>query len=82
MLINIGFITAFGVIAYQIIDNFAHVGGLLVGALYGLVQVPKNLRENPRQVSNFTKVFGFAALAVFILTCVFSILVILKIIKM
>jgi len=82
MLINIGFITAFGVIAYQIIDNFAHLGGLLVGALYGLVQVPKDLRENPRRVNKFTKILGFATLAIFILTCVFSVLLILKITKM
>ena len=36
MLINLGFIAAFGLIAYQLIDNFAHLGGFLIGAIYGM----------------------------------------------
>lgn len=82
MLINVGFIAAFGVIAYQIVDNFAHLGGFLTGAVYGFVQIPKDLHKNPRVTGNITKVFGFIALGVFIFTCVLSILLILKIIRL
>ena len=82
MLINIGFITAFGVIAYQIVDNFAHLGGLLTGAIYGFLQIPKDLHKNPRKVGTITKTAGFIALVIFILTSVFTILLLLKSIKM
>lgn len=78
MLINIGFIAAFGVIAYQIVDNFAHLGGLLTGAVYGFAQIPRDLRENPRAVGTFAEVFGLAALGIFIFTCILSVLLVTK----
>lgn len=81
MLINIGFVAAFGLIAYQIIDNFAHLGGLLVGAVYGFLQVPRDLKKNPRRVSAVTEALGLIALGVFIFTSVLGILLILQIIK-
>lgn len=82
MLINIGFIAAFGLVAYQIVDNFGHLGGLLTGAIYGFVQIPKNLHKNPRQVNFLTKIIGAAAVIIFVLTSVFSILLLMRIIKM
>jgi rhomboid protease GluP len=82
MLINVGFIAAFGIIAYQIVDNFAHLGGLLTGAIYGFVQIPRDLHKNPRQASTVTKIFGFVALAIFVLTSIFTVLLLLKFIKM
>lgn len=82
MLINIGFIAAFGIIAYQIVDNFGHLGGLITGAIYGFVQIPKDLHKNPRQAGTVTEVFGLAALGIFIFTCILSILLILKIISL
>ena len=81
MLVNIGFIAAFGLVAYQVVDNFAHLGGLIVGAIYGFVQVPRDLHKNPRNVSNFTKIIGVIALGIFILTCLFSILLLLRVIQ-
>lgn len=78
MLINIGFITAFGIIAYQIVDNFAHLGGLLTGAVYGFVQIPKDLHKNPRSVGSITEIFGLIALGVFIFTCIVSVLLVTK----
>ncbi len=82
MLINIGFIAAFGIIAYQIVDNFGHLGGLLVGAVYGFIQIPKDLHKNPRSVGTITELFGYAALGVFIFTCILSILLILQVVKL
>lgn len=82
MLINIGFIAAFGIIAYQIVDNFGHLGGLLVGAIYGFIQIPKDLHKNPRSAGTITELFGYAALGVFIFTCILSILLILQVVKL
>ena len=78
MLINIGFIAAFGIIAYQIVDNFGHLGGFIVGAIYGFVNIPKDLHKNPRSVSTITELLGYAALGVFIFTCILSVLLLLK----
>lgn len=74
MLINIGFVAAFGVIAYQIIDNFAHLGGLLVGAVYGFSQIPRDLKKNPRQINAVTEAFGLIAIGVFIFISILTIL--------
>jgi membrane associated rhomboid family serine protease len=82
MLINIGFIAAFGVIAYQIVDNFGHLGGLIVGAVYGFIRIPRDLRENPRETGVITQIFGFIALGIFVAASVFSILLLLKYVKM
>lgn len=81
MLINIGFITAFGLVAYQIIDNFGHLGGLLVGVVYGFLQIPKNLEKDPRKVSAVADFFGIIAMGVFVFTAILSILLILEKIK-
>lgn len=78
MLINIGFIAAFGVIAYQIVDNFAHLGGFLTGAVYGFVQVPRDLHKNPRSVGALAEVFGLIALGIFIFTCILTVLLLTK----
>lgn len=81
MLVNVGFIAAFGLIAYQIIDNFAHFGGFLAGAVYGLIQIPRDLQKNPRTVGSVVELLGYAALIIFVLTCVFSILLLLKFVQ-
>lgn len=73
MLVNIGFIAAFGIIAWQIVDNFAHLGGFLVGAFYGFLQIPRDFEKNPRDISFFTEIVGAIALGIFIATCIFSI---------
>jgi rhomboid protease GluP len=81
MLINIGFIGAFGLVAYQIVDNFGHLGGLLVGVVYGFLQIPRSLEKDPRKVSAFADFFGMIAMGVFVFTCILSILLILEKIK-
>lgn len=81
MLINIGFIAAFGLVAYQIVDNFGHLGGLLVGVVYGFLQIPRSLEKDPRKVSAFADFFGMIAMGVFVFTCILSILLILEKIK-
>lgn len=81
MLINVGFIAAFGLIAYQIIDNFAHLGGFLTGAIYGFVQIPKDLQKNPRLVGATVEILGYGALLMFVFACIFSILLLLDFVK-
>lgn len=82
MLINIGFIAAFGIVAHQIIDNFGHLGGLLTGAIYGFVQIPKGLHENPREAGTASKILGSLWLGIFILTCLLSVLLLLKFVRL
>ena len=72
MLFNIGFIAFFGLFIVPNIDNFAHLGGLIVGAVYGFLLIPSDLYADPRQVSKPVTYAGYAALGFFILTAVFT----------
>ena len=74
VLLNIAFIGLFGIVAYQFVDNFAHLGGLLTGAVYGFLQIPGRPEANPRRSNFFAEVVGALSLAVFIGTAVFTIL--------
>ena len=76
MLINVGFVAAMGIIGYQYIDNAAHLGGFLVGAVYGFIQIPKDLYEDPRKVDSLTVLLGYGTLAAFMGFAVLSILLI------
>lgn len=73
LLLNIGFILVFGLLLYDIIDNFGHIGGLLTGAIYGLVQIPSDEYVDPRETGPVTRVIGLAALLFFVAVSVFSI---------
>lgn len=78
MLINIGFIAAFGVIAYQLVDNFAHAGGLVVGAFYAIIQVPRNLEKDPRKAGRIIEVLGMIASAIIVGTAFLAVLKIIE----
>lgn len=80
LLINIGFILVFGLALYQVIDNYGHIGGLLFGAFYGLVQIPTDNYVDPRTATETTKIAGLAALGTYLAACGFSILLILRVI--
>ncbi len=75
MLINIAFIAAFGLVAWQLIDNWGHLGGFLIGLLYGFVQIPRDPEADPRRISAFTDGLGLVSVTIFVLT---SVLVILR----
>ncbi|HRI04026.1 MAG TPA: rhomboid family intramembrane serine protease [Pyrinomonadaceae bacterium] len=68
LLVNIGFILVFGLVLYQSIDNFGHIGGLLTGAVYGFLQIPTDEYADPRVVGGIAKTLGFAALGLYICT--------------
>jgi membrane associated rhomboid family serine protease len=76
LLINIGFLFVFGLVLFNVVDNYGHLGGLITGAIYGLVQIPSDEYVDPRQVGVITKYIGEAALEIFIATCVLSIFLI------
>ncbi len=78
LLINIGFILVFGLVLYQKIDNYGHIGGLIVGAVYGFVQIPSDEYVDPREAGPVTEVFGLIALGTYIATSLFSIFLISK----
>lgn len=79
LLINIGFILIFGLALYQVIDNYGHIGGLIFGALYGLVQIPSDQYVDPRVASAVMSLAGIASLGIYLAACGFSILLILRI---
>lgn len=81
MLVNIGFVAAFGLVAYQIIDNFAHLGGLLVGAIYGFFTVSRDLSKNPRNIGAVTEGLGMISMGVIVFISVLTILLITEQIK-
>jgi hypothetical protein len=76
LLINIGFLFVFGLILFNVVDNYGHLGGLITGAVYGLIQIPSNEYVDPRQAHPITKIFGAAAVGIFVATCLLSILLI------
>jgi membrane associated rhomboid family serine protease len=77
LLFNTGFIVVYGLVLYQVIDNFAHLGGFLTGAVYALFQVPGDPYKDPRDTGTVARIAGWAAFAIFVATCGFSVLLIL-----
>jgi len=73
LLVNVAFIAGFGIIAYQLVDNFAHVGGFLVGAVYAFIQVPKDLAADPRKTNSIINTLGIIAIAIYIAEAAFAI---------
>lgn len=81
VLVNIGFIAAFGLIAYRFVDNFGHLGGLLTGAIYGFLQIPGDLNKDPRKAGAAAEALGLICLGVFIFISVLTIFLLLGTIK-
>ncbi len=73
MLFNIGFIGIVGIFIIPNVDNFGHLGGLLVGLIYGFLQIPGDIYKDPRETGKFTNILGYVSLGIFILTSAFSI---------
>lgn len=80
LLINIAFILVFGLVLYQVIDNFGHIGGFITGAVYGFLQIPKDEYTDPREAGSFVQILGLAALGLYIAASIFSILLTLRIV--
>ena len=80
LLINIGFILIYGLLLYQVIDNFGHIGGLITGAVYGFLQIPTDAYTDPREAGSTVSFMGLAALGIYAAACCFSILLILRVV--
>jgi|SRR5215468_6203322 len=76
LLINIGLLFVFGLILFNVVDNYGHLGGLITGAIYGLIQIPSNEYVDPRKALQATKLLGAAAVGLFIAACLLSIVLI------
>jgi membrane associated rhomboid family serine protease len=79
LLVNIGFILVFGFVLFGIIDNYGHIGGLVTGITYGLIQIPSNEYVDPRDASPVTKILGGVALAVYVVASLFTIFLLVSI---
>jgi membrane associated rhomboid family serine protease len=76
LLVNIVFILIFGLALYNVIDNFGHIGGLVTGVVYGLIQIPSDPHVDPREAGSATEIAGVGALGLYLATCLFTILII------
>lgn len=65
ILINVAFVAGIGLVGYQFIDNFAHFGGLIAGAAYGFLQIPRDIKKNPREAGQIATVAGMISLVIF-----------------
>lgn len=77
LLVNIGFILLLGFVLFNIVDNYGHIGGLIVGALYGLVQIPRDEYTDPRVVRASTKLIGLAAVLLYVVVAITTIAVLI-----
>lgn len=80
MIFNIAFIGFMGVFVIPNVDNFAHLGGLLVGAVYGLLQIPADVYKDPREVGKASEIFGLVSLGIIIAVSAFAVLLLLQIV--
>lgn len=78
LLINIGFILVFGLVLYQVIDNFGHIGGLITGAVYGIIQIPGDEYVDPRIASPTARIAGYVSLGIYIAASLFTILLLVN----
>lgn len=74
LLINIGFLFVFGLVLYQVVDNFGHLGGLITGGVYGLIQIPSDPTVDPREASGPVQIAGLVSMGIYLAGCIFSIL--------
>lgn len=86
MIFNIIFIAAMGLIIPNatenkiMIDNFGHLGGLIVGAVYGFLQIPSDVYKDPRTVGKASEILGLVSLGIIIAVSAFAVLLLLKIV--
>jgi membrane associated rhomboid family serine protease len=78
ILINICFIGVIGLVGFAVIDNAAHLGGLLAGVACGGILIKKDANVNLANVSRLVEGLGLASLLAITLISLFSIMMILE----
>ena len=69
LLVNIGLLAVIGLILMNVVDNYGHLGGLIAGIVYALIQVPSDEHVDPRRAGLITRVAGALSVAIFVVTC-------------
>lgn len=82
MLFNVVFIAFVGIFVIKNVDNYAHLGGLLMGAVYGLFQIPRDLYQDPRETNETMEIVGVAALGIFMFASVLTILMLFQVVRL
>ena len=80
LLINLGFIGVFGIVLYQWVDNFGHLGGLVTGVLFGFLQVPRDPYVDPTKPGKVGELAGIVSLGIILSVCLFTILLLFRIV--
>jgi membrane associated rhomboid family serine protease len=80
LLFNIGFLFVFGLVLWRVVDNYGHLGGLITGGVYGLLQIPSDPTVDPREARGPVEIAGLVALGVYIAACIFSVVLITRVI--
>lgn len=77
LLMNIGFILIFGLVLYNVVDNYGHIGGLAAGAAYAFFQIPSDIYKDPREAGPLAQGAGMASLGIFIAGSLLSVYLII-----
>lgn len=77
LLQNIALIAFIGIVGFAVIDNAAHLGGLLGGIGLGFLLLNKKSRF-PEDPSNFVKALGVVCLGAIVLVALFTVWIIIK----
>ena len=78
IVISICFVGVIGLVGFAIIDNAAHLGGLIAGAICGAVMIRRDSQEMPVKAGAALKVFGVISLLAIAGISLFTILKILR----